>query len=222
MHSMDKSPPLLAGLALAFLALLQSGILQAGTLNVQVEDQDAEAVEDAVVFVRTVNSQVPAFEPMQSSVDQVDKAFVPFVRVVTAGSEVSFPNSDDIRHHVYSFADARTFELPLYIGTPANPVQFDQAGAVDLGCNIHDFMRGYIYIVETPFFSKSVAGDARLEALPEGDLELVVWHPRLTDDQPVVQNIQLSADAEESVSVRLELRGERGTGRAPKRRRNRY
>ena len=39
---------------------------------------------------------------------------------------MSFPNRDNIRHHVYSFSSPKKFELPLYIGTPAAPYKGPQ------------------------------------------------------------------------------------------------
>jgi len=57
-------------------------------------------------------------------IDQVDKEFVPYVLPVYVGTSVSFPNRDNIRHHVYSFSSAKKFELPLYIGTPEERLQY--------------------------------------------------------------------------------------------------
>ncbi len=96
--------------------------------------------------------------PPTDAVDQVDKQFVPYVKVVFVGAKVGFPNSDRIRHQVYSFSPAKKFELPLYGGTDAPPVVFDKPGVVVLGCNIHDWMIGYIYVSETPFFAKTGPG----------------------------------------------------------------
>jgi len=43
------------------------------------------------------------------------------------------------------------------------------ADAVVLGCNIHDWMVGYIYVSETPFFAKTEAsGKATVDDLPAG------------------------------------------------------
>ena len=38
--------------------------------------------------------------------DQVDKQFVPYVKPIPVGATVHFPNSDNIRHQVYSFSPA--------------------------------------------------------------------------------------------------------------------
>jgi hypothetical protein len=93
---------------------------------------------------------------------------------------VTFPNRDDIRHHVYSFSRPKRFELPLYMGTPAAPVVFDKPGVVVLGCNIHDWMVAYIYVSATPHFAKtSDDGMVRLADVAPGPYEARVWHPRM-------------------------------------------
>ena len=93
---------------------------------------------------------------------------------------MTFPNKDNIRHHVYSFSPARPFELKLYSGRPANPVVFDHAGLVTLGCNIHDVMLGYVLVVDTPYHAVSQAdGLAVLHDIPAGDWQLHAWLPGL-------------------------------------------
>ena len=96
------------------------------------------------------------------------------------GTAVIFPNSDNIRHHVYSFSPAKRFELPLYSGVPAEPVVFDKVGFVTLGCNIHDWMIAYIAVLPTPYFQVT-RGDGRavLKDLPAGQYTVQVWHPAL-------------------------------------------
>ncbi|HAW22137.1 MAG TPA: hypothetical protein DCX38_02040, partial [Pseudomonas sp.] len=117
--------------------------------------------------------------------DQIDKQFVPAVLAVATGTAVSFPNRDDIRHQVYSFSPAKRFELRLYEGTPSAPVTFDQPGLVILGCNIHDWMLGYVYITDDPWFGVSDAeGRIQLDA-PAGQYPAPLWHPALVDMQPI-------------------------------------
>ncbi len=135
--------------------------------------------------------------------DQVDSQFAPRVLAVGVGSRVNFPNRDDVRHHVYSFSPAKRFELPLYSGTPSEPVTFGVPGVVALGCNIHDWMIGFIHVLDTPHHAVSDAeGIARIEA-PAGRYEMRVWHERagegaaaraveLTEGQPLEQVIELT------------------------------
>lgn len=206
----------------AFVTALACNLTTGATLSIILTDQAGNAVEDAIVHVQTINGENLPFQPLNIQVDQVDEEFVPHVRAVTVGSNVNFPNSDHIRHHVYSFSEARSFELPLYIGIPAEPVVFDKAGIVTLGCNIHDHMLGYIRVVESPFFAEVRNGMGTIMALPAGELEVEIWHPRLTAETALLHRITISADEQAVLETSIELRPERMVRRAPRRNSNRY
>jgi hypothetical protein len=100
---------------------------------------------------------------------------------------VTFPNSDNIRHQVYSFSKAKTFNLKLYSGTQAAPVVFDKAGLVVLGCNIHDRMVAFVGVVDTPYFAKTDASGRATIDLPPARYAMKVWHPNLTQPVPSQQ-----------------------------------
>lgn len=153
--------------------------LSAASLSIEVRDGSGEPVEDAAVWASPVDRSPEAAGPEEAAIDQIDREFIPRVSVVRAGTPVLFPNNDNIRHHVYSFSEAKRFELPLYKGVPAEPVVFDTPGVVTLGCNIHDWMVAYVVIVETPF-SAVTGGDgaAAIDDLPPGDYEVEIWHSR--------------------------------------------
>ena len=171
--------PLVAALALLAVGLSPAQPV-AGSFEAVVKDDSGKPLVDAVVFLtpRDLASVSPRTAP--ETMDQQNKEFVPHVLPISVGTAVSFPNRDNIRHHVYSFAPAERFELPLYIGTPAAPVVFDKPGVVVLGCNIHDWMVGYIYVLPTPYFAKTGEdGTARLAEIPPGPYAARVWHPRL-------------------------------------------
>jgi len=153
---------------------------RSGPVEAVVTDEKGKPVPDAVVSLTALGAPAPAPAKTTLIMDQHDKEFVPHVLPVYVGTPVDFPNRDNIRHHVYSFSAPKKFELPLYIGTPAAPVVFDKPGVVALGCNIHDWMLAYVYVMTTPYFAKTAAdGKARLEGLAPGAYEARVWHPRL-------------------------------------------
>jgi len=150
----------------------------AGSLNVKVFDQNEKPVPNAVVKLVPQNHQ-PKLQPESSFIDQIDKEYVPRIVLVIKGSDVSFPNKDNIKHHVYSFSKAKHFELPLYKGTPAKPVNFDREGVVVLGCNIHDWIRGYIYVSDSPYTAlTNKQGEIQFEDLPSDSYSMEVWHPQ--------------------------------------------
>ena len=71
-------------------------------------------------------------------VSQRNIQFHPFLTIVPVGADVSFPNLDPTKHHVYSFSPAKRFELKLFARDQSRTVHFDKPGVVALGCNIHD------------------------------------------------------------------------------------
>src|ERR1700704_6997142 len=150
---------------------------QTAEIAATITDQQGRPVVDAVLVAVPVDGNLHSRErPRAGSIEQVDKEFLPRVTVVPVGASVRFPNHDDVRHQVYSFSPAKRFELPLYAGVPAQPVLFDKPGVVVLGCNIHDWMIGYIYVADSPFFAKTeAAGTATIDSLPPGEYTVRVW-----------------------------------------------
>lgn len=181
------------------LALALALPLSAATIDVKVQDGKGRAVKDAVVYAMPEGRQLPLAH-RTAVMDQRNRMFVPHVLAVQTGTSVQFPNSDDVRHHVYSFSPAKPFQLPLYKGTPANPEVFDRAGVVTLGCNIHDQMSAFIIVVDTPYFEKTAAsGQAVLRDVDGGRYTVRVWYPDMrTEPQP--QSITLSGSERTSVS----------------------
>jgi plastocyanin len=168
---------------IAYLLCAASGLTQGADLRLTVSDGSNQPVADAIVYATALSPPAPVEH--KASIDQVNRRFVPRVNVIQTGTAVTFPNSDNIRHSVYSFSRPRTFTLKLYAGTPASPVVFDQPGIVVLGCNIHDTMVAWVLVVDTAFFARTAAdGSASLSGLPPGDYLLRAWNNSMSDEQP--------------------------------------
>ena len=174
-----------ASLALAFVLAAAPAALSA-TLEITVKDAGGAPVEDAVVWAMPKPGPAP-LRKRDAAIAQRDKAFAPLVTVVQTGTAVHFPNQDPIRHHVYSFSTPKTFEIKLYAGTPVAPVVFDKPGEVVLGCNIHDHMIAYVYVVDSPWFAKTAKdGQAKLDGLPAGEYDLYMAHYWQAAPQPPI------------------------------------
>jgi hypothetical protein len=203
-------------LGLAFAAGLSHA--QTAEIAASVIDQQGRPVADAVLVAVPVDGNMrPPQRPRDGSIDQVDKEFFPRVTVVPVGASVTFPNHDDVRHQVYSFSPAKRFELPLYAGVPAQPVVFDKPGVVVLGCNIHDWMVGYVYVSESPFFAKTGKdGKAVLAELPPRAYVLRVWHPQLEMSEDAThKTIEVSRDRRVEAAWTVTLKREVRVRRAP-------
>jgi plastocyanin len=162
-------------------ALLAASPAMATDLVVQVRAANGSGVPNAVVTLypggrpATIGGERPAYQ-----IAQRDLQFSPFVLVVPVGAEVSFPNFDNVRHHVYSFSPVRRFELRLYARQQARSVRFERSGIVPLGCNIHDGMIAFIDVVDTGLAGRTDAsGRVAFTGVPGGPLIARVWHPYL-------------------------------------------
>jgi plastocyanin len=191
---------------------------QTAEIAATITDQQGRPVVDAVLVAVPVDGNPHSRErPRAGSIEQVDKEFLPRVTVVPVGASVRFPNHDDVRHQVYSFSPAKRFELPLYAGVPAQPIIFDKAGVVVLGCNIHDWMVGYVYVSESPFFAKTGKdGKAVLTELPLRAYVVRVWHPQLEiSEQATQKTIDVSRDRRTEAAWTVKLKQEVRVRRAP-------
>lgn len=202
------------------LCLLCTHQVYAQSLALVVTDSEGNPLADTVVEVLLPANMRDQYKNLTAKeIDQIDKEFVPGVTVVTAGSQVSFPNSDDILHHVYSFSPAKTFNIPLY-GRGENNDYFETfltAGVVEIGCNIHDWMLAYIYVAESELTALTDSnGQAILSELPTGDYMVRVWHPRVTGAmEELLHTVTLSAGNTSNLNVELVLQRDRRVRRAP-------
>ena len=202
----------------AIAALMIATRAPAAGIAATVTDDRGQPVAHAVVIAMPVdgNVRLPT-NPPREIVDQVKQEFEPKVKAIVVGTPVIFPNKDKIRHHVYSFSPAKRFEVPLYAGVPAQPVVFDKAGVVVLGCNIHDWMVGYVYVSESPYFGTTGEdGTVVIEDLPPRAYAVRVWHPQSdVAEEATKKTVDLAKVKQAEVAWTLTLKPEQKVRRAP-------
>ncbi|EJE8556239.1 methylamine utilization protein [Vibrio vulnificus] len=174
----------------------------AADLTIRVFTQQGEPLENAVVFLKS-EALLQSLQPMPvTELSQNNRTFTPNVLVITKGSAVEFPNRDRVRHHVYSFSNAKTFELKLYSGRPEKPVVFDKAGVVEIGCNIHDSMLAWILVSDTPLFAKTNNnGEVHFTQQPADTYQIEVWHSALPFGSPLVTKSAVLTENNSAVEI---------------------
>ncbi len=190
--------------AALYSALWLGAAAQAAQVDIRVTGADGKPLSGAVVYLESKDTSGKVKPLATAEIAQVDKNFVPAVSVVTVGTPVGFPNRDTVRHHVYSFSEAKRFEIKLYVGTPEAPVVFDKPGIAVLGCNIHDQMTAWVVVVDTPWWGRTDAeGRWVARNVPEGAYRLRTWHASLAA-QPQAASQPLRVDAgDTSATVNL-------------------
>jgi hypothetical protein len=136
-------------------------------------------------------------------IEQSGKKFVPGWAVIQRGTNVSFPNKDNIYHNVFSLSPGNAFDLGLYnSGGDPKSHTFTESGPVDVYCNIHPQMQTSVLVVPNRHYAKIKAdGSFELSGVPSGRRKLVAWAPgsRTTADW-----IEVTAGGAAEVALKLE------------------
>ena len=191
----------------------------AGTFLGVASDRDALALTNVVVSLKPIGRAAPATAAQEITVSQENATFKPYISVIRMGSSVVFANRDNMEHHIKSFSSSKPFEIAVHKpgDTPA-PIRFDKEGAVVAYCILHDWMRAYIYVADTPWYALTAAssGIARIENVPAGDYEATAWHPDLGQYKPpLVQKVTIGATGASEATFKFEFKA-RAIRQAPK------
>ena len=176
---------LLAGTAALLLA--RAGVARAdgGTIKgtIRAADASGTALANAVVMIDGPSLRAAADAP-HAVMSQRDDTFVPPVLAVVVGTTVDFPNGDPRLHNVFSTSPARKFDLGMYGEGEVKSVLFETPGVVEVRCNVHPAMKGFVVVHPNPYLAVSDAqGGYTIADVPPGTYTLRVWHAGMPEEQ---------------------------------------
>ena len=154
-----------------------------------------------MVYLRGAPRVTGAPGPSETILQQ-DTAFVPAVLVVPPGATVDFGNEDPFFHNVFSYSQAKRFDLGRYPAGESKAVTFEESGIVKVYCEVHDFMRAVVLVLDSPYHSPvSEDGSFTIRGVPPGTYEVVAWHTDLDE-----QVIPVTVIGGETATVEVTLR----------------
>ena len=136
-------------------------------------------VTDAVIYVESPVGDAAGSAPGEHPrLAQRGQAFEPRVVVVPVGGTVEFPNLDPIYHNVFSVSPPRRFDLGKYPRGQSRSIQFAKVGQVNVFCDIHSDMAGFVLVVPNGHWARPAAdGGFALTDLSPGRCRIRAWHP---------------------------------------------
>ncbi|HKQ70946.1 MAG TPA: hypothetical protein VJT73_16485 [Polyangiaceae bacterium] len=162
----------LVPLAVSGPALSLPGGSIAGEIIVQKDGSNKDDRSRVVVYLEGLVSSPAAHR----EVHQRDQTFSPELTVVVKGETIDFPNDDKVFHNVFSLSEPAKFDLGLYKSGVTKSVAFNQAGVVDVYCNIHPDMSAKVKVVDNGFFAITGAdGRFKIDNVPPGKYPVVAW-----------------------------------------------
>jgi hypothetical protein len=158
----------------------------------------------SVLWLKRLDGPTPPVRPLRRPklVSQKDKIFIPRVVAVPVGSKVDFRNDDPYYHNVFSLSESEKFDTGLYAGGRSYIQSFDRPGPVELLCNIHASMVGYVVVVDTPYYTQPRAnGSFVFRNVPPGRYELSTWHE--ASARTIKQQVQVKDAGATGVIVKI-------------------
>lgn len=185
------------------------GLAEAGSVVAIAADRDGQAMTNVVIALKPIGVAAPVTAPVTITVTQEAMTFKPYVSIIRKGSSVVFANRDTVEHHIKSFSSSRPFEIAVHKpGDTPPPIRFDNDGAIVAYCILHDWMRAYVYVADTPWYGMSdLSGITRIDNIPAGDYELTAWHPDLGQFKPpLTTKLTVPASGSAQASFKFELK----------------
>jgi len=148
--------------------------------KIRIDDQ--KHVADVVVFLGDIKTGKPPVAPDEKhTVDQETCTFVPHVQVVMKDEAFDVVNKDPVAHNLHCTQKRVTLFNPIQ---PKQGMRSEftirDSGLATLRCDIHNWMRAYLYVLWHPYYDLTEAdGVFELTDVPPGEYELVAWQEYL-------------------------------------------
>jgi len=181
---------------------IEVNVENGGTITGSVKCKRMKYPEDIVVFIEEIGgNDYPAPEE-HGTIGQFDRTFVPHVIAVQKGTVIDFPNSDLVRHNVFSPQDGcKQFNLGTYDVGVVKQVTFDKSCNVPILCNVHAEMSAFVAVFDNPYFVVTLKdGNFKIDNIPPGEYTLKTWHEKF---KSVTQEVRVETGKTTDVSFVL-------------------
>ncbi|HUM11215.1 MAG TPA: carboxypeptidase regulatory-like domain-containing protein [Myxococcaceae bacterium] len=135
-------------------------------------------VKDVVVYLADIKSGKKMDLPAKPVLDQKGCHYDPHTQIIAQNADLQVKNSDPILHNIHSYQEGRTI---LNIAEPKQGMvvekKMKKSGGETLKCDVHNFMRGSLFVAENPYAVVTDAdGKYELKEVPAGTYQIGTFH----------------------------------------------
>jgi hypothetical protein len=137
----------------------------------------------------------------RATVDNACCRFEPHVAFTPVGAPFVLKNSDAMTHGtmIWTLAGTQLYSVIIPRGENVETTTVDVPGILSLTCPLHAWMRGFVIASRHPYVALTDArGAARLEKVPAGTHDLVLWHEALGT---AARTVTVEASKESAVTL---------------------
>jgi hypothetical protein len=149
----------------------------------KTDDHKVKDGKLADVFVYVKNPPAGKHKPPKTPVgiDQKGCRYSPKVFGIMVKQKLEITNSDPTLHNIHAFAKRGEFNIGMPTQGQKIKKKFKKAQVmVSIKCDVHPWMQAYAGVMKHPFFSTTNdKGEFSIDGLPDGEYDVVAWHPKL-------------------------------------------
>lgn len=134
----------------------------------------------ANVVVTVAGTSLPKPTPRTITIDQQGCRYHPHVQAAPTGSTLEILNSDPMLHNIHGRMGTQTlFNLAMPLKGQKIPRRLPTAGLVDIKCDVHSWMQGYVVVTDEPSAVTGKDGAFEIKDLPAGTYTVTAWQETL-------------------------------------------
>jgi hypothetical protein len=173
-----------------------------GSITGNVKCKRIRYPENIVVYIEEIGGNDYPVPEERGIIGQFDRTFVPHILAVQKGTVTDFPNSDLVKHNVFSPLDScKQFNLGTYDVGVVKQVTFDKSCVVPVLCNVHAEMSAFVVVLDNPYFVVTLKdGKFKIDNIPPGEYTLKTWHEKF---KSVTQEVRVETGKTTDVSFVL-------------------